>query len=335
MSRVDLLQETVGLLRRENYETFVSSPNPAELCFEIIASSRLQPHAPVLILKLLENIDKKTHFFESMLLMALIYHGAVPLVIGNQNRRGLLEDGVVYARSNVLAINHRTFQHALLQSRNPTLLAKRGGFVVQLDSEVLRAAREARGYSRQTLGDLVGVSSKAIFHYENGAMNSTVEVAESLERVLETSLVQSIDLFALARAYFQSCPLGTMFQQPSTGSPEERELGRHIEEIANEAEGVSVFWARDTPFDLFVQAKGMGFVHEITTEFTEERVANIGGFFQWHRSRNGRASLMVDEMPRAREREAYVTVDEFEHLIKKPEELVKLINKRLHEFLGA
>ncbi len=116
-----------------------------------------------------------------------------PLLVGERTRKHTLQEGVVYTRGNIAAINLTTLQRMLVERILPYLRTRKGGIYVKLDRQQLREQREARNLSRGDVAEEVGVSRRAIYEYERGMMNPTVEIALRLEEMLETRLIEPIN----------------------------------------------------------------------------------------------------------------------------------------------
>ncbi len=116
-----------------------------------------------------------------------------PLIVGERTRKQPIQDGIVYSRGDVAAINLATLQQMLVEKILPYMRTRKGGIYVKLDCKQLREQREARNLSRGYVAGEVGVSRRAIYEYERGMMNPTVEIAIRLEELLETKLIEPIN----------------------------------------------------------------------------------------------------------------------------------------------
>ncbi len=116
-----------------------------------------------------------------------------PLLVGERTRKHEIQDGVVYTRGDVAAINLHTLRQMLEERILPYIRTRKGGIYVKLDCQLLRKQREARNLSRGDVAGEVGVSRRAIYEYERGMMNPTVEIALRLEELLEIKLIEPIN----------------------------------------------------------------------------------------------------------------------------------------------
>jgi len=117
-----------------------------------------------------------------------------PIIIGEKTRKRALPDGVVHTRGNVVAINLETFRRIMAEDILPYVRVMKGGFYVTLNGQKLKSAREALNLSRGDVAEEVGVSRRAVYEYERGTMNPTIDVALRLEKLLETQLIEPLDI---------------------------------------------------------------------------------------------------------------------------------------------
>jgi putative transcriptional regulator len=123
--------------------------------------------------------------------------GGAPVLIGMKAGSEQIEDGVMYSRSGIPMISLGTFRDLVLDGVPPLVYAASGGFYVNVDSEVLRKAREG-GLSLGDLADIAGVSRRSIRMYEDG-MSAKLEVAMRLEEGLGVELIVPVDPLAYDR----------------------------------------------------------------------------------------------------------------------------------------
>lgn len=123
--------------------------------------------------------------------------GGSALLIGTKAGQEPLEDGVMYSRMGIPLVTPGTLGDLVLEGIPPLVYAASGGFYVNVDSEILRKAREG-GLSLGDLADMAGVSRRTIRMYEDG-MGAKLEVALRLERGLGAELIVPVDPLACER----------------------------------------------------------------------------------------------------------------------------------------
>jgi putative transcriptional regulator len=148
----------------------------------------------LLILKVLTNIDSISEDVakELQTLSSLLH--ANPLLIGEKEGDGVLENDVVYFRFGIQAITLETFKNHLLEGIPVRIYAAPGGLYVNLDEKRLRRLRQERNLSLGTFARQLRVSRRTVQMYEDG-MNARYEVASRMEEFLEDSITQPLDVF--------------------------------------------------------------------------------------------------------------------------------------------
>jgi len=160
-------------------------------CFDLVARKGEQ----LIMVKVLSNIDALTREDADALQLVAHFFNATPLIVGHKTRKGKLDSGVVYKRHGVSTIAPRSFQSIIVEKIMPREFAQRGGRLVAIDGVKLREARLEQQMSTGDLADCIQVSARAVLAYEKDEMDVSIDIAERLEKVLETDLMIPIDLF--------------------------------------------------------------------------------------------------------------------------------------------
>ena len=189
MDRTGLINTTRAILAKAGFDVS-SALTLRGICFDIVAKRDDR----VLIVKVLSNIDafSKENADEMKILAESL--SATPLVTGERSSSGALEPGIVYSRFNISIVSNETLADLLLEEAPPFIFAAPGGLYVRLDSEMLKAAREARGISLGALAETAGVSRRTIQMYESG-MGAMIDAALRMEEYLELPIIEPIDPF--------------------------------------------------------------------------------------------------------------------------------------------
>lgn len=183
---LDEVRDVLDSAAREHATTF----NP-EYCFDSIID---EGYARIAI-KASQTIDNvEMHVREELYKICSILR-CTPLIIGERTRKRPLQDGVVHTRGSISAITLETLRRILVEHAFPFLLAKKGGVYVIMDGDKMKSTREAGGYSRGDIAERMGLSRRAIYEYERGTMNPTIDVALRLEELLDTTLIEPLNLF--------------------------------------------------------------------------------------------------------------------------------------------
>jgi len=159
-------------------------------CFDLVARKGEQ----LLLVKVLSNIDALTKEDADALQLVAHFFNATPLIVGHKTRKGQLDSGVVYKRHGVSTIAPRSFQSMIVEKRMPREFAQRGGRLVAINGAKLREARLEHQMSTGDLADCIQVSARAVLAYEKDEMDVSKDIADRLEKVLETDLMIPIDI---------------------------------------------------------------------------------------------------------------------------------------------
>lgn len=189
MQRADLIEAVRTIMARAGFAV-------SERCdlrpvsFDLVA----RRDKDLLILKVLTNVDALSEPIAQEMKVLCKFLDARPILVGLRAGTGELEAGVVYARHDIPIVTPRTLEGYVLHGDAPVIFAAPGGFYVNLDSDALRAAREAQALSLGVVAQIAGVSRRAIQMYEEG-MSASIDAAMRLEEFLRTELIRPLDPF--------------------------------------------------------------------------------------------------------------------------------------------
>ncbi|MFC7057862.1 transcriptional regulator [Halovenus salina] len=147
----------------------------------------------VLLVKILGNIDAFDAATGAEMRRLGTYLNATPIVFGLRTRDEELESGVVYFRHGVPVLSPDTAMDLFVEGVPPLVYAAPGGLYVNIDSDVLRDAREDRDWSLGRLAKELGVSRRTVSKYEGG-MDASVEVAAELEDLFDEPLTAPVSV---------------------------------------------------------------------------------------------------------------------------------------------
>lgn len=185
--RETTLLKAIALLKEKGFsvESFLHS----NTCFDLVAKRS----GMMLVVKVFNNIDalREEHAEELRKISGLF--NATVIIIGEKSKAFSLNNGVLYERYGLTALNLRSFND-LLNEKFPSVKYFKGKSIVELDNEKLREKRKELGLTLQELALRAGSTVESVHRYEKGA-SASLETAERLEDVLSTNLVKKIDLF--------------------------------------------------------------------------------------------------------------------------------------------
>jgi putative transcriptional regulator len=315
-ARTQLLKEAVSQLEDAGF-VLSSQCDVRPSCFDLVARRGEQ----LILVKVLSNIDALTSEDAMALQVVAHFFNATPLVVGTKTRRGALDPGVVYKRYGVSTIAPPSFQSMISEEQLPREFIQRGGRFVAIDGSKLREARIEQKISTEELADCVEVSARAILAYEKDEMDVSTNIAERLEKVLETDLMIPIDILGEKSL---DKPL-RQFDKPQNDIPDlEKRVNQFFERL-----GMTVLWTDRAPFHVAAKEKGpplMSGVGSISSWTLKKRMEILKSVSKVTESNaviiveEGKAEESVSDLPVIRQLEL--------DGIEKPRELKKIIDER-------
>ncbi len=189
MNRQELIYEAREILAKTGFYTSEIN-NTRMICFDLVA----RRDNLLIIFKFLTNVDSFTKKNANQLsVLSEMFNGS-PLIVGEHNSQKKIESGIVYFRHGIPLVNFKTLKDFFIEGFPPLIFSARGGYYVDIDSDLLQKVREQRNISLGSLADNAGVSRKAIQMYEKG-MSTVLEVAIRLEDYLDIPLIKPINPF--------------------------------------------------------------------------------------------------------------------------------------------
>ena len=223
-------------------------------CFDIFARRDVL----LLLIKILTNIDSMSQCSAREMRWIASMLSASPVVIGRRTRTAEMEEGLVYERFGVPAINPETLESILINKVFPIIFSSRGGYYVKIDGDLLRRLRMERGLSLGDVAEQIGVSRRTIYNYENNVAGATFDTALKLEDFLDESLATPLNIFEV--------PKGLEEQGPFSGGEREKSILERLAHI-----GFQVYPVRKAPFSaLTVEEENV-----MLTEVARTRLKNL------------------------------------------------------------
>lgn len=192
--RAELYSTVTETLRRSNFEVSERC-KLRSTCFDIFARREIL----LLLIKILTNIDSMSQCSAREMKWIASMLSASPVVIGRRTRTADMEEGLVYERFGVPAINPETLESILMDNVFPLVFSSRGGYYVKINGGLLRKLRMERGLSLGDVADKVGVSRRTIYNYENNVAGATFDTALRLEEFLDECLATPLNIFEVPR----------------------------------------------------------------------------------------------------------------------------------------
>ncbi len=183
----EFLEEVTGILRRYGKVKIVRYPAKSR-SFDVVATTRKGALAVKIVRKAEDakraEVDELKAFASTL--------SVTPLLVGEELRKRKLEDYIVYEYHELPLITPETLR-CTLEDERIFIYSKRGAFYAKIDPQKLRMKREELGLSLGDLARLVGVTRKAIYEYERGHMDVSIDTALRFVEVLGEDVLKPID----------------------------------------------------------------------------------------------------------------------------------------------
>lgn len=248
------LKESIRILRESGFK--VSVPlNDRRSSFDLMA----RKGSSLLITKAVEELDEVSEEVSYELRRLASALSATSLIIANRKGGDDIEENLAYDKMGVWAIAPATLSKAV-RGEGPLVYSKLGRFYVNINGEKLREARERRRLSLGSLARLVGVSRRAIYEYERGSMDSTLEVAIRMEEVLEQGLAVPINILA-------PTPPSASYMHGPEGSldPLEGDVALKLKVM-----GFKIFHFKRAPFNLIARGRQSRLLVKVARRFDHQ-----------------------------------------------------------------
>ncbi|MEM4699784.1 MAG: helix-turn-helix domain-containing protein [Candidatus Nezhaarchaeales archaeon] len=234
-----VLRESIRILKESGFKVSVLL-NDRRSSFDLMA----RRGSSLLITKAVEELDEVPEEVSRELKRMASALSATSLIIASRKGGEDIEEDLAYDKMGIWAVAPATLSKAI-RGEGPLVYSKLGRFYVNIDGGRLREARERRQLSLGSLARLVGVSRRAIYEYERGSMDSTLEVAIRMEEVLEQGLAVPINILAPA-------PLNASYTHRPGGSLDPLERGVALK---FKVMGFKVFHFKRAPFDIIARGR--------------------------------------------------------------------------------
>lgn len=297
MLKTPLTQSVTDMLEKNDYVTCQYRG-----CFDIAAKKSI-----LLLLKVLQNVDALQEEQAKNLKIISNNLDADALLVGIQTRKERLQKGIVYERFGLPTISPDTLEALICYGIFPQIYRDRGGFYVEIDSDLVRETRRKKNLTQKELAEAVGVNKKVVYEHEKKQLRMFLSVARRLEDILEEKIIKNINLFE------------SEYQEH--GSPKdllEKEVGRDLEKL-----GFVTDFVKQAPFDIFAKEKAL-IVSDI--EIDKRKIEKRASAFKSFASVAQRPALIITEKAEADVGIPVIQRKELEGLTKK--ELIRIAKRK-------
>ncbi|WP_460123871.1 helix-turn-helix domain-containing protein [Stetteria hydrogenophila] len=117
------------------------------------------------------------------------------IVTALYNKEKPLIEGVAYSRMNLMAVDPNTLESVLSGQGKLYVYSSKDTFRVKVNPEKLRERRNSMNMSLGHVASYLGVSREAVYRYERGLMDPTIDKAEKLVELFGEDILEEIDIF--------------------------------------------------------------------------------------------------------------------------------------------
>ncbi|MFH1229411.1 MAG: helix-turn-helix domain-containing protein [Candidatus Aenigmatarchaeota archaeon] len=227
---LDMRQQAKSFLENSDYATFEYHG-----CFDIAAKKEV-----LLFLKILLNVDAFQKEQAKNLKVISNNLDGYPMLIGVQTNREKLRKGIVYERFEMPTLSLETFEELICHGIFPRIYRDRGGMYVEVDSEVMKEARNSKNLTQRELAEAVGINKKVIYEHEKKQLRMLLSIAEKLESILDEKIIKNSEIF---KKYDS---------RGSTDDAMEKNIGRNLERM-----GFKIDFVKQSPLDMFAKEKSL------------------------------------------------------------------------------
>ncbi len=256
-------ENVLRILTNAKYQVVKAPQMGVEICFEFLAFPKSQQF-PSLVVKIVDNIDTIRPYILNEIYLVSYLLAAFPLIIGLTNRHSTLQNGSIYVRKELFAVNQVTLEQIMQNPQISLAFAKQGGFFLNINGERLEELRESHNLSRTELAKQLGLSTKAIAQYERNNMRASMEHAQKIKEIFHESITIPIDFFFELKNQQRPLSLDPNLQKAETIKTQE--FIKSINEIIDRTE-YQIFWSRMCPFDLIIYKKDKDSEEIVDTAF--------------------------------------------------------------------
>jgi len=119
---------------------------------------------------------------------------AAALVVGDCAHEKALEDDTVYSRYSVYVVTRKTLKNIAFRTGYPLVNAGPGGYFVEVDGALIERKRKELGLSIGKLANMVGVSRRTLYGYEQRMAKASVLSTYNLAKVLGVPVAKPINV---------------------------------------------------------------------------------------------------------------------------------------------
>ncbi|MEB3779931.1 MAG: helix-turn-helix domain-containing protein [Desulfurococcales archaeon] len=158
-------------------------------------------------------------------------------IVAERNGDELLVSDVVYEKHGVRTVNLETLEHIISGREQVYIYQSKDMFKINIDPRAMKAKRIEKNLSLGDIALILGTSRRAVYEYERGTIDPTIDKGEKLVNILGEEILKPINMFEVP----ESSP-----RPPSSyDNPVEEKIAEKLIE-----EGYKVYHAKRTVSDI-------------------------------------------------------------------------------------
>ena len=167
----------------------------------------------VMLIKIIEDLDLLSKREAGELAVIASALGVPALIVAR--RRGDVEliDGVIFEKHGVRVVTLGTLEDYLSGREKPFIYQSKDLFKVKIDPEALKSRRLEKGLSLGDLAIMIGTSRRAVYEYERGGIEPTIEKGERLVEILGEEILKPIELTEPVKVQRRSLDFDTSLER--------------------------------------------------------------------------------------------------------------------------
>lgn len=165
-------------IERRSVDLVVKLRNGKKLLVKVAYDADALPRSEI------QELHNLSSVLEVPAVMVSVYRSGTPLI-----------DGVAYERGGVKIVTPETLNNILTGKEQIYIYEGKDCFKLSIDGRKLKEKRLEKNMSLGDLALLVGVSRRAIYEYEKGNMEPSIEKGEKLIKVLGEDIVKPVNIF--------------------------------------------------------------------------------------------------------------------------------------------
>ena len=185
------LEETLSIMKRAGFIVSIISYPEDKRSIDIVGARGSKKT----LIKITMNTRDLSSVEYNDLKKAARAYDASPLIISEKTDYGLIEEDIVIKKKGLNIVSIELFKNYLLGKTEPLVYRLQGSYLVRINPVKFRKKREEElGYSLGELAEMIGVTRKAVYEYERGEIDVSIDTAIRIAEIMGEDVFEPIDL---------------------------------------------------------------------------------------------------------------------------------------------